>query len=67
MKPEYTNQFDKPVYKVNNLHMKTYGETGGEKYYELQLNDQYFLITEHQLEALDAITRLPDNISISMG
>ena len=69
MKPEYTNEFEKPVYKVNNLHMKTHSGNNqfGEKTYELQLNDQYFVITEHQLEALDTITRLPDNISISMG
>lgn len=69
MKPEYENEFNKPVYRVNNLHMKTLEKDGafGGKTYELQLNDHYFVITEHQLEAIDAITRLSDNISISMG
>ena len=70
--PAYTNEFKKPVYKVNNLHMKKHNRSQGDSpfassCYELQLNGEYYLITLEQIEALDAITRLPDNISISMG
>lgn len=64
-KPVYTNEFDKPVYAVTHLHVKK--PTNSDGMYELQLNDQYFYISERQLEAIDAATRLPDNISISMG
>lgn len=59
----YTNKFDKPVYKVNNLAIRK----NAQGYYELQLNDQYFQLTEQQVEAIDSITRLPDNIGLSMG
>ena len=70
--PAYKNQFDKPVYNVNHLHMKKRNRQAGDPAYlgsgyELQLNDQYFLITEQQLQVIEAIVKLPDNISISMG
>lgn len=61
--PAYKNEFDKPVYKVNNLHMKHVKD----QTYELQLNDQYFLIEAKQIDMLESVLALPDNISISMG
>lgn len=72
MEPEYVNEFDKPVMMVNNAHIKPRSDNTnqtvyGKKYYELQLNNQYFLISEDTLESLAAITRAANNIGISIG
>lgn len=58
------NEFDKPVYEVNNLHIKRVDKLIT---YELQLNDQYFELTEEQIQAIKAIAELPHNIGISVG
>ena len=63
--PAYINSFDKPVYSVNNAHIKKVNNSG--TLYELQLNDQYYQISAEMLESLEAITRMPDNIGLSIG
>lgn len=59
------NEFGKDVVPVNNLHIRKV--KGGSTVYELQLNDQYFQISEVQIEAIESILRLPDNVGLSLG
>ena len=63
--PEYVNSFKKPVYSVTHLHVKKI--TNGYDQYEVQINDQYFQMSEKQLEALESVTRLPEGVGLSMG
>jgi hypothetical protein len=63
MKPVYTNQYDKPVYAVNNAHI----HKNKRGFYEVQLNDQYFEITEEMLKALVGATAMPDTMGLSIG
>lgn len=63
--PVYTNSFGKPVYSVNNAHIRKVENSV--TLYELQLNDQYFLISGEMLETLEGITRLPYGVGISIG
>lgn len=60
-----TNEFNKPVYAVNNLHIKKV-ENGYDKY-ELQLNGEYYELSEKQIEAIESVLRLPENVGLSMG
>lgn len=59
------NEFGKGVVPVNNLSIRKV--KGGSTVYELQLNDQYFQISETQIEAIESILRLPDNVGLSLG
>lgn len=59
----YTNEFDKPVYKVNNAGVRK-NKNG---LYELQLNNEYFEITEDMLRTLADVTYMSDNVGISIG
>ncbi len=65
--PEYVNDFDKPVYRVNNLHVKLRSNNQGTRTWELQLNDQYFLIDASMLDAINSISRMSDDIAVSVG
>lgn len=60
-----TNEFGKDVTPVNNLAIRKV--KGGSTVYELQLNDQYFQISEVQIEAIESILHLPDNVGLSLG
>lgn len=64
-KPSYTNEYDKPVYTVNNLCVKKI--VNGYNMYELQINDQYFEISYAQMEIIETALRLPESVSISIG
>lgn len=70
--PVYKNEFDKPVFAVNNAHIKKLADGArntpyGKQYYELQLNMEYFIISEDMLETISTITRAPEGVSISIG
>lgn len=63
MKPEYYNRFDKPVFKVNNMHISKKGDL-----YEVQLNDRYFLFTEEMLISLTVMSKtMGDGMGFSIG
>ena len=64
-KPVYTNEFDKPVFAVNNAHIRKVNDS--QTLYELQLNDQYFQISNDMLQTLASATELPGNIGLSIG
>ena len=59
------NEFGKDVVPVNNLSIRKV--KGSSTVYELQLNDQYFQISETQIEAIESILRLPDNVALAVG
>lgn len=60
-----TNEFGKEVVPVNNVSIRRV--QGGHTVYELQLNDQYFQISETQIEAIESILRLPEGVGLSLG
>ena len=62
-KPAYINEFGKPVYKVGNAHIKKVEPD----LYELQFNNEYFLISKDMLQSLANVTKMSDNISLSIG
>ncbi len=64
-KPVYTNLFEKPVYNVNNLSIKKVPNSIA--LYELQLNGEYYQISEEQIEAIESILRMPNGVGMSMG
>lgn len=55
----------KKVEIVNNLSIKAVQNSYG--MYELQLNDQYFQVSEDQIEMIDSITSLPSGTALSAG
>lgn len=63
--PLYTNSFGAPVYNVNHASIKKV--QNGHTLYELQLNGHYFQISEDVLETLESITRMPDDVGVSIG
>jgi hypothetical protein len=63
--PVYINEFKKPVYAVNNLHIKKVDNS--QTLYELQLNGEYYQIDEKQMEVISQIRYLDGNVGISMG
>ena len=63
--PVYTNDFDQPVFNVNNAGLRKV--EGSVTLYELQLNSQYFQISDEMLQTLADVTKLPDNVGISIG
>lgn len=63
--PVYKNEFGKPVYNVNNAGIKKV--EGGVTLYEIQLNDQYFQISEDMLRTFADMTYMDDNVTLSIG
>ena len=63
--PVYINSFDKPVFNVTHAHIKKVANSMS--LYELQINDNYYQITEEMLEAISRITYMDGNVGISIG
>lgn len=63
--PAYTNEFKKPVFSVNNLAIKKV--KGSMSLYELQLNGEYYQISEDQIKVIDGIIYMPDNVGVTLG
>lgn len=63
--PAYINELSKPVYSVNSASITKVDNSM--QLYELQLNDQYFQISADMLDTLQSVTRMPDNVSVSIG
>ena len=64
--PVYLTEIGKqPVYPVNNLHIKKVNRSM--TLYELQLNGEYYQISEDQIEAIESILRLPEGVGLAVG
>lgn len=59
------NEFGKDVKPVNNIHIRKVKDSM--TLYELQLNGEYYQISEDQIRAIESILSLPDNIGLAMG
>lgn len=63
--PAYINDYEKPVYNVQNAHIKKVDKSMS--LYELQINDNYYQISEEVLDAISQIRFMDGNIGISIG
>jgi hypothetical protein len=58
------SEFDKNATSVNNVHI--YYDKSRNKYV-LQLNMEYFLLTEQEVEGISSILNVPKGMGLSIG